>query len=126
VSGPPAAPAPAEAASLSVVRAALCRSFSTATTADGDWRCDEAGASVPPGVLTFYTRVRSARAATIHHRWYLGERLVQQVPLRIAANPGAGYRTYSRMTVAAGRAGDWRVELRSGDTLLHETRVAVR
>jgi DUF2914 family protein len=49
------------------------------------------------------------------------------VQLRIQANPGVGYRTYSRNTISNERAGDWRVELRSADgAVLHEERFTVR
>ena len=77
--------------------------------------------------MFFYTQVKSATATTIEHRWYQGERLRQTVQLRIQANPGAGYRTYSRHTVSSERAGDWRVELRSADGIvLHQERFTVR
>ena len=77
--------------------------------------------------MFFYTQLKSESATTIEHRWYQGERLRQTVPLRIQANPGAGYRTFSRTTVSSDRAGDWRVELRSADgTVLHEERFTVR
>ena len=77
--------------------------------------------------MFFYTRVKSATAITIEHRWYQGDRLRRAVRLRIEANPGAGYRTYSRTTISSERAGDWRVELRSADgTMLHEERFTVR
>jgi len=75
--------------------------------------------------MIFYTQVKSATATTIEHRWYQGDRLRRAVQLRVEANPGAGYRTYSRNTVSG--AGDWRVELRSADgTVLHEERFTVR
>jgi hypothetical protein len=46
--------------------------------------------------------------------------------LSIQAN-GAGYRTYSRTTIAPERAGDWRVELRTEDgRMLREERFTVR
>ena len=77
--------------------------------------------------MFFYTQVKSATATTIEHRWYQGDRLRQAVPLPIQANPGAGYRTYSRNTISSERAGDWRVELRSANgTVLHEERFTVR
>ena len=91
------------------------------------WRCEAAGSQVPPGPVFFYTQLKSPTATTIEHRWYRGERMHRAVQLRIEANPGAGYRTYSRTTVSAERAGDWRVELRSADgTVLHEERFTVR
>jgi hypothetical protein len=91
------------------------------------WRCKSADSQVPPGQMFFYTKVKSATPSTIEHRWYQGDRLVRAVPLRIEANPGEGYRTYSRTTISSERAGDWRVELRSADgTVLHEERFVVR
>jgi hypothetical protein len=101
-----------------VVAAQLC-------TALANWQCQKADSEVPPGPMFFFTQVKSDTATTIEHRWYQGDRLHRAVPLRIQANPGAGYRTYSRTTVSD--AGDWRVELRSGDgTVLHEERFTVR
>jgi hypothetical protein len=48
------------------------------------------------------------------------------VNLNISANQGPGYRTYSRQTISAERAGNWRVELRSQDgKVLHEERFVV-
>lgn len=108
-------------AGSSLVTSQLCRTLST-----GDnWRCDPAGPSVPPGALVFYTRVTSARDATLIHRWYRGDTLRKTARLRIAANTTEGYRTYSRQTVRSGE--DWRVEARNaaGD-LLYEQRVSVR
>jgi len=103
-----------------VVTAQLC-------TALKAWRCEAADSQVPPGQLFFYTQLKSATATTVEHRWYQGDRLRQAVQLRIAANPGEGYRTYSRTTITGDRAGNWRVELRSADgTMLHEERFTVR
>jgi hypothetical protein len=63
----------------------------------------------------------------VRHRWYRGDRLRQSVELQIRANPGSGYRTYSRNTVNAENAGDWRVELTTSDgILLREERFVVR
>ena len=91
------------------------------------WRCEAADNQVSAGPMFFYTKVKSATAATIEHRWYQGDRMIRAVPLRIEANPGDGYRTYSRNTTSSERAGDWRVELRSADgTMLHEERFTVR
>ena len=103
-----------------VVTAQLC-------TALTNWLCKAADSQVPAGPMIFYTKVKSATATTIEHRWYQGDRLRQAVQLRIQANPGAGYRTYSRNIISSERAGDWRVELRSADgTMLHEERFTVR
>jgi Protein of unknown function (DUF2914)/Tetratricopeptide repeat len=121
----PATPAPTPASAVTVVEARLCRRLSTDNSAG--WQCDAVDGTVPPGPLVFYTRVRTPRATTIEHRWYRGEILHQSVELQVAANVGAGYRTYSRNTVTADRAGDWRVELRDANgVLLDEARVTVR
>jgi hypothetical protein len=103
-----------------VVTAQLC-------TALRAWQCETADGHVQPGPLFFYTQVKSATATTIEHRWYQGDRLRQVIQLRIQANPGVGYRTYSRNTISSERTGDWRVEMRSADgTVLHEERFKVR
>ena len=108
------------AATPTVATAQLC-------TALRAWQCEAADSQVPPGPMFFYTQVKSATAATIEHRWYQGDRMIRAVPLRIEANPGDGYRTYSRNTISSERAGDWRVELRSADgTVLHEERFTVQ
>jgi hypothetical protein len=113
--------APARPAVLpTVATAQLC-------TALRAWRCEAADSQVPPGPTFFYTQLKSATATTIEHRWYQGDRLRRTVQLRVEANPGAGYRTYSRTTISSESAGDWRVELRSADgTMLHEERFTVR
>ena len=77
--------------------------------------------------MFFYTQVKSETATTIEHRWYQGNRLRQAVQLRIEANPGAGYRTYSRNTISSEPVDGWRVELRNTDgAVLHEVRFTVR
>jgi hypothetical protein len=119
VSAMPTTPA-SPAAMPTVVTAQLCTALKV-------WRCEAADSQVPPGPMFFYTQLKSATATTIEHRWYQGDRLRQAVQLRIQANPGAGYRTYSRNTISIERAGDWRVELRTADgTVLHEERFTVR
>jgi hypothetical protein len=120
VSAAPSTPTTASAGMLTVVTAQLCTALRT-------WRCEGADREVPPGPMFFYTQVKSATATTIEHRWYQGDRLRQAVPLPIQANPGAGYRTYSRNTVSSDSGGDWRVELRSADgVVLHEEHFRVR
>ena len=118
---PPSAPVPTV---VTVVTATLCSSLSSGA---GEWQCGPAPATVDAGSLFFYTRVRSVRDTTVQHRWYRGDRLQQSVELPVQANPGSGYRTYSRHTMSAERSGDWRVELRTRDgMLLHEQRFTVR
>jgi hypothetical protein len=103
-----------------VVTAQLCTELRA-------WRCDAADSQVGPGPMFFYTQVKSSTATTIEHRWYQGDRLRQAVPLRIQANPGAGYRTYSRHAISSEPTGEWRVELRSADgAVLQEVRFTVR
>ena len=111
---------PATAEMPTVATAQLCAALR-------DWQCEAADGQVPPGPMFFYTQLKSATATTVEHRWYQGDRMRRAVLLRIEANPGAGYRTYSRTTISRERAGDWRVELRSADgTVLHEERFTVR
>ena len=90
-----------------MAEARLCRTLSTS-----DWLCTPAASPAEPGPFSFYTRVKAAQNTTVQHRWYLNGNLLQNVDLGIAANPGEGYRTYSRMTVAAERRGNWTIELR--------------
>lgn len=112
----------AASAPVSVVEAQLCSSLSTK-----DWRCAPASTPTAPGFLYFYTRLRSPLPTKVEHRWYYEDRLVQAVTLDIGANQGPGYRTNSRHTIGAERAGNWRVELRSLDgTVLHDERFVVR
>jgi hypothetical protein len=47
--------------------------------------------------------------------------------LTVGAGGSAGYRTYSRTTIASERSGNWKVELRAADgALLQEERFVVR
>jgi len=116
------APAPSAPAVVTIAEVQLCRRLSTR-----DWRCDEVSSPVNPGLLFFYTRVNASNNTTIEHRWYRNDRLSQSVDLRIQASAGNGYRTYSRRTVSAENAGNWRVEVRTKDgSLLHEERFVVR
>ena len=77
--------------------------------------------------MYFFARVKSPTDTVLQVRWYRDDQLRQQGELRIGANQGAGYRTYSRHTIAGAGSGAWRVELRSPDgQLLHEERFTVR
>ena len=122
----PATPRPAagNATSARVLEARVCQSLSTE---GAEWRCVAPSKPATPGRLSFYTRVAAPADVRVRHRWYHGERLVQDVGLMVRANPSAGYRTYSRQTVNASGGGDWRVELRAPDgALLGEERFVVR
>jgi hypothetical protein len=130
---PKAAPAPAPpaarrerstapAAVPTLVSAQLCRSIETS----GEWRCTPANGQVAPGSVVFYTRLKTPADTAVEHRWYRGDRLQQKMTLRIRANQGTGYRTFSRATVGAGLGGQWKVELRTmNGTVLHEERFTV-
>jgi len=118
----PAAAAPTSTDSPTVADARLCRTLTTS----GAWQCDAISGDVAPGPIYFFTRVVAERPTTVQHRWYVGDQLRQSVMLSIQPN-GAGYRTYSRTTIAPERAGQWRVEVRSEDgRLLREERFTVR
>jgi len=120
---------PADRASLesglpAVVDARVCSRLSTAGPR---WTCEAVSGSTGTGTLFFYTRLKSARDAIVEHRWYEDERLRRTVELRLSANTGSGYRTFSRQTIPPARTGDWRVELRAKDgTLLGEERFTVQ
>ena len=122
VSGERRAPAASVPVVATMAEAQLCRRLSTR-----DWRCDPVTSPVAPGRLFFYTRVKAAQNTTIEHRWYREDRLRQSMELRIRASPESGYRTYTRQTVTAESAGNWRVELRTKDgSVLYEERFVVR
>jgi hypothetical protein len=122
---PPAPMAASDSSPVSLVSATVCRDFSAA--GGGEWRCTPMSGPATAGRFVFYTRVKATRPTTIEHRWYRGETLHQRVSLRVAANTGAGYRTFSRNTVGADRAGTWRVELRGADgAVLHEETFVVQ
>ena len=105
---------------LTLVKARLCADLE-------DFACDPPDRPVPPGPLFFYTQVKSSTATTIQHRWYRDNRLYQSIQLRVNANSGVGYRTFSRSVMTGESAGNWRVELRTADgALLHEERFSVR
>ena len=117
-------PAASAFAIPSVVDARVCAKLSTAAR---DWQCDPASAEAQPGTFFFYTRLKSPTDTIVEHRWYRGQRLHQAVELKVRANPGSGYRTYSRNTVIPPDAGEWRVELRAADgSVLGEQRFTVR
>jgi DUF2914 family protein/tetratricopeptide repeat protein len=106
---------------LTVADVRLCRTLSTS----GQWDCEPLGDPAAPGPMVFYTRIVAPQPTTVQHRWYFGERLEQSVTLDIQPNSG-GFRTFSRRTSNARRAGPWRVELRSQDgQLLREERFTV-
>jgi hypothetical protein len=101
-----------------VVNAAVCRDFATG---GGEWRCTPVEGAASAGPFVFYTRLKATGPTSVEHRWYRADTLHQRVSLRIAANTGAGYRTFSRNTVSPDRAGAWRVELRDANGAeLHE------
>lgn len=108
-------------AAARLVDADLC----TRLTRQGrQWTCAPAGAAVSAGTLTFYTRVASARAARIEHRWYRDDVLARTITLSVGASDTDGYRTFSQQTVTPGR---WRVEVRTADgRVLREASVDVR
>ena len=102
----------------------VCQSLSTGGT---EWKCAAPSSPAAPGRLSFFTRVAASEDVRVRHRWYHGDRLVQDVGLTVRASPGAGFRTFSRQTVSALGGGEWRVEVRTADgALLREERIVVR
>lgn len=118
---PKATPAPPQTAApvtVEVLDARLCRSLDL----EANWRCDPLPASTSGGTAFFVTRLKAAGDTTVEHRWYRNDRLTQAVTLRVRATD-SGYRTYSRTTAGADRAGTWRVEVRdrTGAVLAEKT-----
>ncbi len=119
-----ARPAPGRATSTRVLEAMVCQALSTGSA---EWKCTAPSNPAAPGRLSFYTRVAASEDIRVRHRWYHGDRLVQDVGLTVRANPTGGYRTFSRQTVSNSGGGEWRVEIRTADgALLREQRIAVR
>jgi hypothetical protein len=103
-----------------LARANLCAALDS-------WRCTPPDDPAGPGPLFFYTQIKSSASTTVRHQWYRENVLQQSIQLRVQANPGDGFRTFSRLTLQDDRGGNWRVELRAEDgTLLHEERFSVR
>ena len=100
-------------ASVTVLKAQLCTALER--IGSPDWQCTSPGSDLRSGRYTFYTRLQTSSATTVEHRWYFNGRVHQTMRLRVSANPGSGYRTFSTTTVSPERAGDWKVELRTAD-----------
>jgi hypothetical protein len=110
---------------VTLLNAQLCRAIEK--RGSPDWRCSSASGDVQPGTYAFYTRLQTSADTTVEHRWYRDERVHQVTRLRVAANPGNGYRTLSSTTISAERVGNWKVEVRAADgTLLHEEHFVAR
>jgi hypothetical protein len=56
--------------------------------------------------------------ATIKHKWYFGEKLAAEIPLRIKSS---SWRTYSSKTIVPEFAGNWKVEITTEDDKVLET-----
>ena len=124
-----AQPAPARSSARAsgdapvLVHAELCRTLATGA----DWACGRPSDPVSPGQIYFYTRLTTPHDATVVHRWYRNDKLQQSRELKIQANQGPGYRTYSRITIDSGESGNWRVELCTTDgRVIQEERFVVR
>ena len=76
------------------------------------------------GKLYAYTRIVGAEADTrVYHKWYHGDVLVADVPLRVG---GSDWRTWSSKRVQSDRTGDWRVVIVSEDgSILGSVKFAV-
>ncbi len=109
---------------VTVLNARLCTTLER--RGSPDWQCSSADGDLQPGTYVFYTRLLAKANTTVEHRWYRGDRLHQAMRLRIAANQGSGYRTFSSNTISVERAGNWKVELRAADgTVLQEQRFVI-
>lgn len=124
---PPSAPQPAPAAPPTATTARLVESRVCRTLTTPGWQCTPAAQPADAGVFFVYSRVASPRATTVRHHWFRNGTAFRVVSLQIEANPQAGYRTYSRTTIAAERSGDWRVDIRDENgELLGQEQFSVR
>ncbi len=111
-----AAPAPeergAEAAGASLAQLAVCENVvDRAPVGEAE--------SFPKGIarLSCFTDVRGAAPPTqIFHRWYIGDRLVSEIPITVK---GSRWRCWSRKTILPNWEGAGRVEIltEEGDVL---------
>jgi hypothetical protein len=68
------------------------------------------------GTLFCFTKITGAQAERkVHHLWFYGDRLVQEVLLPVK---GASWRTYSLRPIPAERTGSWRVDITMEDGTL--------
>ena len=75
---------------------------------------------IADGQVITFSRVTNGVGSEIHHVYFLGDKQVDDITLKVTTSP---YRTNSRKTLRAdaGMAGDWRVEVRDGGGAVLET-----
>ncbi|MCB0396677.1 MAG: DUF2914 domain-containing protein, partial [Flavobacteriales bacterium] len=71
------------------------------------------------GKLYCFTRIKNLNG-TIHHKWYLGDRLMADVELEVK---GGSWRTWSSKNITANMKGEWHVEITNteGETIHKES-----
>jgi len=78
----------------------------------------EAGESFPAnvGTLCCFSKVTGAESAQIYHRWYVGDKMVAEIPIAVKSS---GWRCYSRKTILPSWQGECRVDVatESGDVI---------
>ena len=87
----------------------------------GAWRCDPAGDPTSADAVYYYTRVRSPGDVVVGHRWTYQGQVVRTVNLQVRANPGEGFRTFSRQSLSGRRDGSWEVALIAPDGAVIDT-----
>lgn len=101
----PAAGAPA------VARIVVCRDVQEREPVD-------AGTSFPSdvGKLACFTEVTGAEGKQVYHRWYVGDRMVLELPIAVGASH---WRCWSRKTIVPAWSGPARVDVatESGDVI---------
>ena len=75
---------------------------------------------VSDGQVITYSKVTGAAGSEIHHVYFLGDKQVDDIKLKIGGSP---WRTNSKKTLRAdtGIVGDWRVEVRDANGSVLET-----
>jgi hypothetical protein len=75
---------------------------------------------IADGQVITFSRVTGGAGSEIHHVYFLGDKQLDDIKLRVSTSP---FRTNSRKTLRAdaGMAGDWRVEVRDANGAVLET-----
>lgn len=105
------ATAAAPAGAPEVARIVLCRDVQEREPVD-------AGTSFPADVdkLVCFTLVENGEGKTVYHRWYVGDRMVLELPIAVGASH---WRCWSRKTIDPSWSGAARVDIatEAGDVI---------
>ncbi len=108
---PTASEAPAPAGTPEVARLIVCRDVQEREPVDP-------GTSFPADVdkLACFTEIANGEGKTVYHRWYVGDRMVLELPIQVGASH---WRCWSRKTIDPSWTGGARVDVatEAGDVI---------